>query len=223
MPGEDDPVYLALGNSARESEPLECVPVYAGRNILIMPHGAAAPDSSGRMVICMDSGPAFGDGRHPTTVLCMTLIEEYLDGLSLPEKKNITMLDIGTGTGILAILASRMGAGNILALDIDPDSISNASELAVLNGCTSIEFRLMDAAFLAPLPAYSLVTANLLPPILRTVIPLAAKLSSPGAPVIVSGIGDASSCEMEELMYSSGFKIVKHITSGWWHAYLLRH
>lgn len=223
MPGDDDPVYFAFGSNARESDALECAPIYAGRNILIMPNGAAAPESSGRMVICMDSDLAFGDGRHPTTVLCMTLIEEYLDGLSLPEKKNISMLDIGTGTGILAILASRMGTGNILALDIDPDSISNASELAVQNGCTSIEFRLMDAAFLTPLSPYGLVTANLLPPILRTVIPLAAKLSSPGAPVIVSGIGDTSSCEMEELMYSSGFKIVKHITSGWWHAYMLMH
>ena len=131
------------------------------------------------------------------------------------------MLDLGTGTGILAILAARMGVDNILAIDIDPDSVDSAAKLAVRNDCPSIEFRLMDAALLPPVAGYGLVTANLLPPILRSVIPLAARLSLPGAPVIVSGIGDASREEMEELMRDSGFTVTAHLSSGWWHAYLL--
>ena len=133
------------------------------------------------------------------------------------------MLDIGTGTGVLSIPASLMGLDSVLALDIDPDAIENAGELAVLDGTTSIEFKVMDAAFLPCDVQYGLITANLLPPILRSVIPVAVKLTRSGAPVIISGIGDTSHNEMETLMRDSGFSKIRCITSGWWHAYLLRH
>ncbi|HPS58803.1 MAG TPA: 50S ribosomal protein L11 methyltransferase [Spirochaetota bacterium] len=223
MPDDDDPMYKAYRSSVWENDAMDRVPIHVGRNILIVPEYGHCRDSRGHLTLYMDSRFAFGDGRHPTTMLCLTLLEEFLVELAPAEKKRITMLDIGTGTGILAILASRMGLDNILALDIDPDSITNAAELARLNEAPSIEFRLMDAALLPPVPAYGLITANLLPPILRTVIPLSARLSLPGAPVIVSGIGDASIDEMEELMINSGFTEMKHVSSGWWHAYLLRH
>ena len=223
MPEEDDPMYVAYCSSIRENDAMNSVPIHAGRNILIVPGYRRDREHSGRITLYVDSHCAFGDGRHPTTVLCMTLLEEYLLSLTQPEKNRLAMLDLGTGTGILSILAARMGLDNILALDIDPDSITNAGELARLNDTPSIEFRLMDAALLPPVTAYGLITANLLPPILRTVIPLCARLSLPGAPVIVSGIGDASTDEMEELMRDSGFNEMRRITSGWWHAYLLRH
>lgn len=222
MPEEDDPVYMAYRKFIWENDATDRVPIRVGRNILIVPEYSRNREQGGHMALYMDSRFAFGDGRHPTTVLCLTLLEEYLLSLSMPEKKGLAMLDLGTGTGILSILASRMGLDNILALDIDPDSITNAGELAMLNEAPSIGFRLMDAELLPPVPAYGLITANLLPPVLRKVIPLSAKLSMPGAPVIVSGIGDASMEEMEELMRASGFSEMRRITSGWWHAYMLR-
>ena len=221
IPGDDDPLLKAYRISVWENDALDRVPVHAGRNILILPENSPQVENGGRLVMYMDSRHAFGDGRHPTTILCLALLEEYLEGLTPSEKKELPMLDLGTGTGILAILAARMGVDNILAIDIDPDSVDSAAELAVRNDCPSIEFRLMDAALLPPVAGYGLVTANLLPPILRSVIPLAARLSLPGAPVIVSGIGDASREEMEELMRDSGFTVTAHLSSGWWHAYLL--
>jgi len=222
MPDEDDPLYRAYRNSVWDSDASDREPVQAGENILILPMDSRMREDEGRIFLYMDSRYAFGDGRHPTTVLCLALLEEYLASLPSDEKKNLSMLDIGTGTGVLAILAARMGVDEILALDIDPDSVINAAEMALINGTPGIEFREMDAALLPPASAYGLVTANLLPPILRTVIPLAAELALPGAPVIVSGIGDTSRVEMEALMRDSGFSEMRCITSGWWHAYLLR-
>lgn len=221
IPEEDDLLYRVYRESVHESDGLDRKHIHAGKNILILPHDSMADNDSGHINLYIDSSRGFGDGRHPTTVLCLALIEEYLDGLPGAEKKDLAMIDIGTGTGILSILASRMGVDNILALDIDPDVVTSAREMAMRNGAGSIDFQVMDAAFLGRDRAFGLVTANLLPPILRTVIPLAAHLTLPGALAIVSGIGDASCDEMQSLMTGSGFIVKKHITSGWWHAFLL--
>lgn len=222
MPGEDDFFYRAYAESIREEKSSCLEPVHAGRQIRIFTADSTRQQSDGHINLYLDSSRAFGDGSHPTTVLCLALIEEYLESIASSERKKISMLDIGTGTGVLAILAARMGVHDILALDLDPDAIENAKSLAHINGTTAIDFRVMDAALLPPLGAYGLIAANLLPPILRSVIPLSARLIQPGSPVIVSGIGDTSSEEMEELMKESGFTDIRSLTSGWWHAYLLR-
>lgn len=219
---EDNPLYMAYRRSVWENDAMECAPVRVGRNMLIVPGYNREVDRGGLMTLFTDSRPAFGDGRHPTTVLCLTLLEEFIESLEPRQREGISMLDIGTGTGILAIAASLLGITDILGLDLDPDSIINASELAVLNNAGPVEFRLMDAMHLPLTRPYGLITANLLPGLLRTVIPLTAKLALPGAPVIVSGIGDESIDGMEELMRHSGFTQIRRVTSGWWHAYLLR-
>ena len=222
MPDENDPTYRAYRRNIWDNDAQDQEPISVGKNILILPWNNSKTPDEGRTVIHMDSRYAFGDGRHPTTNLCLTLLEEFLAGLTPREKSDLHMLDMGTGTGVLAILASLMGLDNILALDIDPEAIDSAGELAVRNGCPSIEFRVMDATFLPAVPSYGLITANLLPPVLRFIIPLAARLLLPRAPVIISGIGDTSQDEMETVMKDSGFTDITRITSGWWHAYLIR-
>jgi len=219
---DDDPLLRAYRRSVWEHDAMDQEPIPVGNNVLILPWDSRCGDDSGRIVLRLDSRYAFGDGRHPTTTLCLALLEEYLEGLTSSERKQYAMLDMGTGSGVLSILASRMGVANILAVDIDPDAIESAREQAGRNGCDTIGFRVMDAALLPPVPAYGLITANLLPPVLRSVIPLAAQLILPGAPVIVSGIGDTSRDEMETLMRDSGFTEIHRATSGWWHGYLLR-
>lgn len=219
---EPDYLYRAYRDTVLENDSLRIEPIVAGKNILILPIDAPRCENDGRLVLYLDSSHAFGDGRHPTTILCLSLLEEYLDPLAPDMKKKISMLDMGTGTGVLSILAARMGVENILAVDIDPEAIRSAADQAGRNGCVSIDFCVMDASLLPSGSAYGLITANLLPPILRSVLPLAARLSLPGTPVIVSGIGDSSSGDMEVLMKDSGFTVVTHRTSGWWHAYLIR-
>ncbi len=222
-PGEDEIRRSFSGFSLSADYDFNIKPVSAGRNITILPAGNRLDMSDDRITLYLDSSNAFGDGSHPTTILCLALIEEYLESLTSSERGEISMLDIGTGTGVLAILGSVMGAGRITALDLDPFAISSAVELADINRVSNIDFHVMDAALLPPMGEFGVITANLLPPILRTVIPLSAKLAHQGAPVIVSGIGDASRGEMEAVMAESGFAVIKHINSGWWHAYLLKH
>jgi len=222
MPDGNELFYRAYAESLREEKSSCLEPVLAGNKIRIFTADSPYQQGDGHINLYLDSSHVFGDGSHPTTVLCLTLIEEYLDTLTLPEKKQVAMLDIGTGTGVLAILAARMGLSKILALDLDPAAVENAKSLAALNGTYSIDFRVMDAAHLPLAGGYRLITANLLPPILRSVIPLAAKLIQPGSPVIVSGIGDTNHEEMEVLMKESGFTEIRRVTSGWWYAYLLR-
>ncbi len=222
FPDDNDPILRAYRDIVWENDALDQEPICAGSNILLLPRDSRYTCTDGRTVLYLDSRYAFGDGRHPTTILCLTLLEELLENLSPEEKLKTSMMDMGTGTGVLAILASIKGLSNILALDIDPVAIENARELAELNRCRSIDFRVMDAANLPPVPSYSLITANLLPPILRFIIPLAAKLSFPGSTAIFSGIGDPSRKEIESIMKNSGFGEIRHISSGWWHAYLAR-
>lgn len=94
--------------------------------LLIVPTGADPPLDPGLIPIRIDGRRAFGDGTHPTTRLCLQAIERHLvPGASL--------LDLGTGTGILSIAAARLGAGPILALDIDPEAVQAARENLALN------------------------------------------------------------------------------------------
>lgn len=223
MPDGDDLFYRAYSESIREEKSSCLEPVLAGNKIRIFTSDSPYQQGDGDIDLYLDSSHAFGDGSHPTTILCLTLIEEFLESLSASQRDVINMLDIGTGTGVLAILAARMGLNNILALDLDPVAVENAKSLAALNGTPAIDFRLMDAALLPAIGTYGLIAANLLPPILRSVIPLAAKLIQPGAPVVVSGIGDTSREEMEALMTGSGFTEIKRVSSGWWHAYMIRY
>jgi ribosomal protein L11 methyltransferase len=222
MPDAEHPFYRTYSESIREEKSSCIEPVHVGRRIRIFPADSPRQQRSGHIDLYLDSSHAFGDGSHPTTILCLSLIKEYLDSLSVSERKNVAMLDIGTGTGVLAMLAAKMEVNDILALDLDPEAVESAKQLAALNGTSAIDFRVMDAALLPPLGTYGLIAANLLPPILHSVIPLAAKLIYPGAPVVVSGIGDSSREEMEILMKESGFTEIRSLTSGWWHAYILR-
>lgn len=222
MPDDEHPFYRTYSESIREEKSSGHEPVNAGKRLRIFSIDTLQQDHDGHIDLYLDSNHAFGDGSHPTTLLCLALIEEFIESLPASQRDGIAMLDIGTGTGVLAILAARMGLCNILALDLDPVAVENAKGLAALNGTHKIDFRIMDAACLPPLGTYGLIAANLLPPILRSVIPLAAKLIQPGAPVIVSGIGDTSRENMESLMAASGFTEIRRVSSGWWHAYMLR-
>lgn len=222
MPDAEHPFYRTYSESIRKEKTSGHEPVNAGKRLRIFSVDSPQQDHNGHIDLYLDSSRAFGDGSHPTTILCLSLIEEFIDSLSVSERKNVAMLDIGTGTGVLAMLAAKMGVNDILALDLDPEAVESAMQLAALNGTSAIDFRVMDAALLPPLGTYGLIAANLLPPILRSVIPLAAKLIQPGAPVIVSGIGDTSRENMESLMAASGFTEIRRVSSGWWHAYMLR-
>lgn len=96
-------------------------PVPIGRKLFIRPRWVELADTHNRLIISLDPGMAFGTGTHPTTQLCM----EALEDLTLPGAQ---VLDLGCGSGILAIAAAKLGAGYVLALDIDPIAVQATQE-----------------------------------------------------------------------------------------------
>jgi ribosomal protein L11 methyltransferase len=102
-----------------------------GRRLVIKPTWRDYDRLPDDLVIELDPGMAFGSGLHPTTRLCLEALEDYL-------QPGTRVLDVGTGSGILAIAAARLGASQVLALDSDPLAVRVADENVVLNGVESV-------------------------------------------------------------------------------------
>ena len=150
-------------------------------NLLIVPAWEPLPSLVDSHIIRIDPGPAFGTGQHPTTRMCLAAMER----VRLPE--SWTMLDVGTGSGILAIYGAMLGARKIVALDIDPDALQWAKWNIRSNGLEgSIELSSQSLEKLGG--SFSLLTANL---ILGEIIDLYPHFCShldPGGWLILSGI-----------------------------------
>ena len=164
---------------------------FAIDDVLIRPTWEEVPaEHAGKLVIAIDPGAAFGTGSHETTRLCVRAIRKYL-------KPGDRVLDVGTGSGILAILALKSGAAQALGTDLDPAAVSAARENAAVNGIPQEAFRVVQGNILDD-PAvqeetgsgYDLAVANILAPVLlmlRTEIPRRLR---PGGVFVMSGIID---------------------------------
>jgi ribosomal protein L11 methyltransferase len=109
-------------------------PIQVGRRLWVVPSWHDAPKDPNAVCLAVDPGLAFGTGSHPTTKLCMQWLEEHSDLV------NKTLLDYGCGSGILAIAAKRLGCGDTLGVDIDPQAVISAKDNAQRNAVT-IDFR----------------------------------------------------------------------------------
>ena len=151
-------------------------PVEVGR-FVIAPPWTEISDAPGRIVIRIEPGMAFGTGTHETTRLCLDAIEKHFAGGSF--------LDVGTGTGILAIAAAKMFPdARIDACDTDPDAIEIARENARANGVDRIEFRV--GSIEETTPSADLVCANLTADVILQIIP--ALIGVTCGKLILSGI-----------------------------------
>ncbi|MBX3026522.1 50S ribosomal protein L11 methyltransferase [bacterium] len=135
---------------------------------------------AGRVPIVLDPGMAFGTGQHASTRGCLVLLEP-----ALRDRPAARVLDLGTGSGILAIAARKLGAGPIWAIDTDPDACAIAAENAAVNGVHDL--RLGGALAAAPGP-FDVVLANLLAGLLVELAPAIAGRLAPGGVAIGAGI-----------------------------------
>ncbi len=153
------------------------VPLYAGKNLVVIPPWESHPND--RIPVIIDPGMAFGTGHHETTMRCLTLIEKYASGVE-------SMLDIGTGTGILAIAGSKLGVRNITAIDIDPLAIDAVERNIRLNGIENI--RVIHGSIDDVSGVFSMIVANLLFNILIEIRDKIIKRLRDQGILIISGI-----------------------------------
>jgi ribosomal protein L11 methyltransferase len=156
-------------------------PIHIGKNIWVVPSWHEAPDPDG-LILELDPGLAFGTGSHPTTRLCM----EWLEAHPAPGK---SVLDYGCGSGILAMVAKKLGAQDVSGVDIDPQAIESARDNAARNNC-EIDYYLPDA-FAQSRHAgerFDIVVANILSSPLKLMAPMLSGRVAEGGSLILSGV-----------------------------------
>jgi len=169
-------------------------PIPVGQRLMIVPAWLDSPDEH-RTPIRIEPGMAFGTGTHPTTQLCLAMMESHV-----PQSGDI--LDIGCGSGILSIAALKLGAGRAFGVDIEPEAIPAAQDNAALNGVSNqlivAQGSVSDVkAGIFPIRQAPLVLANILAPILIRLLEAGlADLIAPGGILILSGILEEQLPEM---------------------------
>lgn len=178
-----------------------------------MPKAAKA---KGRHTLLMDPGMSFGTGEHFTTRFCLERVDQ-LCRKPVPA----TMLDIGTGSGILAIAARKLGVRTALATDNDPIALEHAVKNAKLNGIrTGLKFVTQDITTEAPKKKYDLVCANILGPLLIQVAPQIARLTK--RHLILSGIREMELDAVAEAYMQNGGREVGRDGDGEWGGLVFR-
>ncbi len=185
-------------------------PTKIGEKLVVVPLWEEYDAKDGEVLVHMDPGMAFGTGTHETTRLCASLLEKYV-------KPGDRMLDVGTGSGILAICGSLLGIGQGYAYDIDPVAVRVAKENMVENGVSNVvcgvSDLLKDVDKTAP---YTICTANIVADIIIRMAPEIGSLLSDGAVYITSGIIDTRKEDVLRSMTEQGFVLLEELHENGW-------
>lgn len=175
----------------------------------------AAP---GQIVIDIDPQMAFGTGEHATTRGCLRLLDEVV-------REGDRVLDVGSGSAILSVAAARLGAGEVVAVEYDPDANVNARENVAHNRVEE-RVRLIEAMadpdFIAAQGSFDLILANILSGVIRPLLPAFRAALRRGGRLIVSGILQSESEEVRGSAIAAGFGVEREYREEeWWSALLL--
>jgi ribosomal protein L11 methyltransferase len=186
-------------------------PLHIGQRIVIVPAWEKYDAQPGEIIVSMDPGMAFGTGSHETTRLVIGLLEKYT-------KPGCRMLDVGTGSGILAICASKLGAGNCRAYDIDPMAVRVANENVKDSGQTNIVCGVSDLLRHVDRSEgpYDLITANIVADIIIRMTPDVGELMHQSTVLLVSGIITERSQDVVDALQEHGFAIVERVEENGW-------
>lgn len=188
-------------------------PVRVGRRLLVKPVWVTGEPEEGLLVIRLDPGMAFGCGTHPTTTMCMTLLEDVITG-------GETVLDVGTGSGILAITAARLGAAAVVAVDSDPVAVRVARENVASNGVEDIVAVREGDLLNGVEAAADVVVANIVADVIIRLLPTAVHLLKKGGRFIASGVIAHRREEVAGALDASGLRTVKTLSEGEWVSFL---
>lgn len=226
LKSESEDLVSRFGGSIRPMNP--ATPFGAGSpkreplkirsRLVIVESPAQGKDFPDRIPILIPSGAAFGTGDHTTTATCLRMLSDFA------EKRGDApweMLDLGTGSGILAIAGQALGARRVDAMDFDADAVRISRENVRANGCRRIVLKRGDVTDWQPMRTWDLVAANLFSAVLVKAAPAIANAVAPGGSLILSGI--LRSQEEEVLAaYEPRFAPVRVVRKGKWVAVLAR-
>ncbi len=182
-----------------------------GERFVIHPTWEAYEPEAGDLVIALDPGQAFGTGDHPTTRMCLELLERA-------DLAGRTVADVGCGSGILSVGAVRLGAAEVLAVDLDPIAVEVAQANAALNG---VSFRCLVGDGLSELArpdgqGWDRIVSNIISAVLIGIAAQVPPLLAPGGLWIVSGIIEANWPLVEDAARSAGFTIREVLREDGW-------
>jgi ribosomal protein L11 methyltransferase len=187
-------------------------PLRVGRRLWVAPPWEV-PGLAEAIVLTIEPGRAFGTGHHGSTAGCLELLERALEAGGAAR-----VLDLGTGSGILAIAALRLGAAHVVAVDEDPDAVAAAAANAGLNGVASrLDVRLGDVDVLETSPA-PLVLANLLTAAHLKLAPRYRRLLTPGGALVLGGILDAEADAVGDALRAQGLTPTDRASIDGWSA-----
>ena len=191
--------------------------LHIGNRTVINPPWITYEPQNDEIVVQMDPGMAFGTGTHETTRLVIRIMQDVIKG-------GERVLDVGTGSGILSICASKLGAKECFAYDIDPVAVKVARENAKDDGCDNITVGVSDLLAGVDLSGgkYDFCVANIVADIIIRMMPDISDYLEDGAPLILSGIIDQRADEVRDAVRAAGFRIVREEQENDWLAIMAR-
>lgn len=187
-------------------------PIRIGRKLVVSPPWESPDLSDQDILITIDPGMAFGTGTHPTTQMCLAALEDYIERAKMP-----AVADIGTGSGILAIAAKKLGARSVAAVDIDPLAVSIAAANCSINRVEVDVGSELDFA-----ARYDVLVANILAEPLIALAEHFARCVIPGGFYIASGIIEGREDDVRLFTEAEGFIPLETRRQGEWVALVFR-
>ncbi|CAN5439725.1 hypothetical protein BH18VER2_BH18VER2_04410 [soil metagenome] len=203
--------WLALYQPEKSRAPLRI-----GNRLEILSGPSGSPEPEGKARLIIPAAGAFGTGEHATTAMSLRLLEETTRKL----RPGWRLLDAGTGTGILALAARRLGAGEVIGLDNDSGAVAHACSNGRLNRICRAKFVRADVLAWRPVHRYDFITANLFSELLIAALPIFRRALRTEGQLIISGILRAQTEAVERALDRAGFHLRKKRRRGKWIALL---
>ena len=197
-------------------------PVRISRRIVIKPPHKSYQPQPGEVVVNIETGVAFGNGAHPTTCLALRAMDVVLSNdLCLLGRSHLSGLDVGTGSGILAIALAKLGVEKVVGIDIDPCALSEATHNVSLNG-RGCQAMITKTPLERLAGCFSLIVANLAYPTLRSLSPHLSKRMEKGGVLILSGFKEPVAGDLARTCAEEGLRLIGEETDRQWACLVLR-
>lgn len=190
-------------------------PVRVSHRLELTPAGMATEPDAACLPVILSPGAAFGDGRHPTTRLVLEGLDAWCSGREPAQLQKLSGLDIGTGTGVLALGLGRLGVGSVVAVDHAPGAVAEARTNVRLNRLEAV-VTVTDRPLRDIGERFAVVAANLRPPTLMALAKLIVDRLDPGGVVILSGFRPSEAPVVARPYLDKGLlEMNRRVKSGW--------